>query len=174
MEEKKTLEALQLAVRMEIDGKEFYLKSSREAGNKLGKELFESLAAEEDKHRARFEKIYETMADRKSWPQVDFTPDKGKHLRTLFGEEIKKLGSTIKPASSELEAVQSAMKMEDKSMVLYEKRAGETNLDAEKEFFKMIAGEERGHYLVLENYYEYLVNPAGWMTISERHSLDGG
>jgi rubrerythrin len=52
-ESEKTLEALKTAIQMEIDGKQFYLKVSRESGNELGKELLRSLAGEEDIHRKK-------------------------------------------------------------------------------------------------------------------------
>ena len=41
--QEKTTQALKYAIQMEIDGKEFYLKASRESGNELGKKLLESL-----------------------------------------------------------------------------------------------------------------------------------
>ena len=50
-EQDKTLGALQTAIQMEIDGKEFYLKASRASNNELGKKLLRSLASEEDIHR---------------------------------------------------------------------------------------------------------------------------
>jgi rubrerythrin len=50
-EQNKTLEALQIAIQMEIDGKEYYLKASQESSNELGKKLLQALAAEEDTHR---------------------------------------------------------------------------------------------------------------------------
>ena len=46
-EQDKTMEALQIAVQMEIDGKAFYLKASQESGNELGKQLLKKLAEEE-------------------------------------------------------------------------------------------------------------------------------
>ena len=57
-EQDKTLEALQIAIRMEINGKEYYLKASRESSNELGRKLLKSLATEEDAHRQKFEGIY--------------------------------------------------------------------------------------------------------------------
>ncbi|MBE9482265.1 MAG: hypothetical protein IMY88_01140, partial [Chloroflexi bacterium] len=45
IEQDRTVQALQVAIKMEIDGKEFYLKASRESSNELGKKLLESLAA---------------------------------------------------------------------------------------------------------------------------------
>ncbi len=56
-EQDKILEALQIAIQMEIDGKEYYLKASQESSSELGKKLLASLAAEEDIHRQKFEEI---------------------------------------------------------------------------------------------------------------------
>jgi len=71
-EQDKTLQALQTAIQMEIDGKEYYLKASRESGNELGKKLLQSLAAEEDLHRQKFEQIYDAIKSKKAWPETDF------------------------------------------------------------------------------------------------------
>ena len=39
-EQDKTLEGLQMAIQMEIDGKKFYLKASQESGDEMGKEIW--------------------------------------------------------------------------------------------------------------------------------------
>ena len=64
-EQARTIEVLQLAVRMEVEGKEFYQKASRKSSNKLAKELFQQLANEEDVHRKKFEEIYAALKERK-------------------------------------------------------------------------------------------------------------
>jgi len=43
-----------------------------------------------------------------------------------------------------------------------------------KIFYEKIAGEERGHKLVLLDYYEYMKDPGGWYVKAEHTSLDGG
>lgn len=120
--QEKTTQALQYAIQMEIDGKAFYLKASRESGNELGRKLLESLAAQEDYHRQKFEQIYENIRKSRNWPVVDFKPDGGKTLRTIFAVEISKPTSEIKVAHTELDAVQKAMQMEDKSYDFYHDR----------------------------------------------------
>ena len=50
-EQSKTLDALQTAIQMEIDGKAYYEKMSQLAGNEHGAKLFQALAREEDYHR---------------------------------------------------------------------------------------------------------------------------
>ena len=88
-EQDKTLKALQIAIQMEIDGKEYYLKASRESSGELGKKLLASLAAEEDIHRQKFEWIYDAIRNTRKWPATEFQPDGGKRLRTIFAKATK-------------------------------------------------------------------------------------
>jgi rubrerythrin len=172
-EQARTLELLQLAVRMETDGKEFYQKASRKSSNKLAKELFHHLANEEDVHRKKFVEIYEALKRGRNWPEVEPPSDKGKKIKSLFAEATKALGSTFEVAESELRAIKIAMDMEVKSYNLYHSRSKESTLPVEKRFYETLAGEERGHHLTLLDSYEYLSDPAGWFTKKEHWSLDG-
>jgi len=173
-EQDKTLEALQIAIQMEIDGKEYYLKTSQESSNELGKQLLQSLAAEEDTHRQKFEEIYSALRNKKTWPEVDFQPDRGKRLRTIFVRATEELGSTIKAPTTELDAVQTAMDMENKTYDFYKKQSQNATYDAERDFYNTVAAEETEHHQVLLDYYEYLKDPAGWFVKMEHPSLNGG
>ena len=57
-EQGKSLEALNIAMKMEIDGKQYYLKASQSSKNPLGVKLFQVLAKEEADHLKRFENIF--------------------------------------------------------------------------------------------------------------------
>ncbi len=173
-EQDKTLEAIQIAIRMEVDGKEYYLKASQESSSELGKKLLQSLAVEEDIHRHKFEEIYKTIWNKKAWPWTDFQPDGGKRLRTIFARATEEMGSDIKALATELDAVQTAMDMENKTYDFYKSQTEKANYDAERDFYKTLAAEEREHHLILLDYYEYLKDPAGWFVSKEHPSLDGG
>ena len=172
-EQARTIEVLQLAVQMEVDGKEFYQKASGKSSNRLAKDLFHQLANEEDIHRRKFEEIYKAIKKGKNWPNVVPVSEKGKKLKSLFSEATKALGSKVKVAESELEAIKTAMDMEVRSYNLYHTRSKEATLPMEKRFYETLAGEERGHHLTLVGSYEYLSDPAGWFTQKEHWSLDG-
>jgi rubrerythrin len=169
----KTLEVLQLAVRMEVEGKNFYQEASQKSKNKLPRELFQHLANEEDVHRKKFEEIYEALKRGQNWPDVKPPSEKGKKLKSLFAEATKALGSKIKVAESELEAINVAMDMEIKSYNFYHSRSQQSTLPVESRFYEALAGEEREHHLALLDSYEYLSDPAGWFTKKEHWSLDG-
>jgi rubrerythrin len=173
-EQDKTLEALQIAIQMEIDGKKYYLKASQESSNELGKKLLQSLAAEEDSHRQKFEQIYDTIRKKKVWPVTDFQSDGGKRLRTIFVKAIEETGPKIKAPATELDAAQTAMDMEKKTYDFYRSQGEKATYDAERQFYHTLAGEEREHHLILLDYYEYLKDPAGWFVKKEHPSLNGG
>jgi len=170
----KTLEALQTAVQMEIDGKEYYLKASRQSGNDLGRKLLEQLSSEEDLHRQRFEEIYGRIRDEKAWPDVQLVPGRTEVLKTLFKTESEKVGADISALQTELDAVRTAMDMENKTYDFYKAQSAMATYDAQKRFFEAIAGEERVHHALLLDYFEFLKNPQQWFTMKERPSLEAG
>ena len=172
-EQDNTLQALQIAIRMEIDGKEFYLKTSRESSNELGRKLLESLSAEEDIHRQKFEKIYEAIRSKKDWPAMELSSEQSQGSKTVFAEAIGQIGSDIKPRTTELDAVETAMAMENKTYDYYKNQEDKAVYDAEKDFYDKLAAVERGHHQILLDYYEFLKDPAGWFVKKEHPSLDG-
>ena len=105
--------------------------------------------------------------------RVNFKPDAGQVLKTIFAEAASGTASQTKAADTELEAVEKAMQMEDRSYDLYHQRYGEAAKGVERDFYETIAAEERGHKLILLDYYEYLKDPAAWYVKAEHHSLDG-
>ena len=169
-----TLEGLQTSIQMEIDGKEYYLKASQASGNELGKTLLKTLSKEEDSHRRLFETIFKAISDKRDWPAADLQPDGGKGLRSIFARATEKLDSGVEAVATELDTVQTAMDMENKTYDFYKRRGGTATHQAEKEFYETLAGIEQEHHLILLDYYEYLKDPAAWFVSKEHPSLDAG
>ena len=173
-EQSKTLAGLQLAIQMETDGKMYYQKVAEISSNQLGRQLYQSLAVEEDIHRRKFEEIYGAISSKKGWIKTDYQPDGGKKLRTIFSRAVEAMGKNVKALPSELDAIKRAIDMEIKSYELYKSLSQAPAYDAEREFYEAVAAEERGHHLILLDYQEYLSDPAGWFVTKEHPSLDLG
>jgi len=173
-EQDKTIGALQFAIQMEVDGKEYYQKSGKASGTRMGKELFQWLAGEEDKHRQRFEQIYHALKQKQAWPDVPIQPTKADKLNSIFTNA--RAAGTAKPRKqpAELRSIAKAMEMETRTEHFYKEQGEKAKFPAERRFYESLSGEERGHYLALVDYREYLVDPAGWFRKVEHHSLDGG
>ena len=173
-EQAKTLAALKIALRMEIDGKDCYLEASRQSGNEVGRKLLRSLADEEDNHRQNFEKIYEAIRRKKAWPKMAIEAGRGSQLRSGFVGSCQVVGVGAKGGAADFAAINTAVEKEKQSYDFYHRQSQQAVYDAEREFFQALAAEERQHELILLDYYEYLADPAGWFVKSEHHSLDGG
>jgi len=172
-EPEKTIEVLQTAIQMEIDGQEYYLKVSRESTNELGRKLLERLAAEEDVHRQKFIEIYNHIRQKKAWPAVDFQPNAGQKLRTIFARATEERGAEGKAPTTELEAIKTALDMENRSYDFYLSQSHSTSSATARDFLQTLAAEEREHHMILLDYYQYLLDPAAWFVKKEHPSLDG-
>ena len=173
-EQAKTLEALQIAIKMEIDGKEFYLQAAAGSRNETGKKLLQSLAEEEDVHRHKLEAIYKAVSANKTWPATSFEPDRGIKLSILFAGTCQATGANVDGIATEFDALNIAIEKEKESYDFYECQAQTATYEVERDFYEKVAAEERGHELILVDYSEYLTDPAGWFVKTEHPSLDGG
>ncbi len=84
------------------------------------------------------------------------------------------MGPNVKALATELDAIQTAMDMENKTHDFYKSQGKDATYDTERDFYETLAAEEREHHLILLDYYEYLKDPAGWFVRKEHPSLDGG
>jgi len=173
-EQAKTLEALQIAIQMEIDGKKYYQKAAQKSCVKAGKELFEWLAGQEDWHRQKFEQIYKTLQQNKLWPDVIIQSGREGGAGALLARPAKVAECQNETHRAELKAIAKAMEMENKTHDFYRQQSDSAIYQAQKGFYRALAAEERKHFLALVDYREYLLDPEGWLRKAEHHSLDGG
>jgi len=173
MEEiQKALEILQNAIKMEKDGREFYLKSAQDSESSLAKNLFEVLAKEEIIHQEVISEIYEALKSGNQWPDARITPVHSENSENIFSAALKD-PKQQKAASDDLEAVGIALKMEEKSFKLYSERAKESNNPAEAKFYQALAHEEQKHIISLRDTEEYLTDTEGWFMKKQHITLDG-
>jgi rubrerythrin len=99
-------------------------------------------------------------------------PDGGRHLRSILGGGTSSGVARVTVSEDELAAVAKARMMEGKTYDFYRQRRQEASDPAEKEFYEKLAAQEQQHTLILSDYHEYLVNPAGWFVNKEHPSLD--
>jgi rubrerythrin len=159
---------------MEIDGKKFYAKSSQAAAGDLGKKLLKGLSEEEDIHRKVFERIYKNISSNQGWPEKTIEFDRGRHLKTIFAKATEAMSKNPGAIPTEMDAIIKGMEMENKTYDFYKKRSGLSNYSGEKEFYEAIASQEEEHHRVLQDYYEFLKDPAAWYKVKEHQSVDGG
>ena len=166
----RTAKALQFAIRMEIDGKEYYLEISRQSRSEVGKKLMASLAAAEDVHRQKFESIFEAIRVKQSWPPISLPAAKG--IKTIFAEALAHAKPETVNTATEMAAVEKAIGMEIASYDYYVNQSKKATLNLEKKFYEAVAAEEHIHHLTLLDYKEFLDDPAAWFVKTEHPSFD--
>jgi rubrerythrin len=169
-EHEKTIEAVRFSIQMEIEGKEYYEEAAEKSQSNAGRELFGWLAAEEEKHRNRFEQIYEEIREKKAWPRIKFEANFKARAKNAF---LKGISAGMSDSQGEIELAERAMALEEKTYQYYHERQAKAQHKAEKNFYEAVAAEEKGHYLTLVRYREYVLDPASFFIEEEKPGLDG-
>ena len=170
----KTISALKFALKFEKEGKEYFKKAATMTNNALGKELFRTLAEEEDLHMKKIQEIYKKLEKEGKWEEritIVGSPDR---VKTVFAEATERIGKDVKADTSDLDALKKAMEMEGRGEKLYKDLSEKAANSFEKRFFLTLATEERGHFLLILDSFDYLSDPAGWFAQKEMRGLDGG
>src|SRR4030067_1015196 len=153
---KKFIKLLHEAETIEQDGHRYYLSSMEKTKNRFAKELFRKLSEEEIVHYNRVRQIAGMLAEGKEITKNDIQLS-GKSGR-IFDSLIRDIKSD-QPAGSEIEALQFAKKLEQKSIAHYQnamKSAGDAMV---MEFLSQLVIEEEGHFRSISESIEYIEDP---------------
>lgn len=168
---KSDLNALQLALKMESDGRRFFLEAQDKTSHPLAKETFGSLADWELEHIKIIERFHASLRDRGKWESVEgLQPKKGEAIRafkTLFEKVRVNIDETVKAEADVLEVYRIARDIESKLIVFYQERAEEASSKGAKLFYDFMTDQEREHYQIIDNSLQLLENPAQWFEREE-------
>jgi rubrerythrin len=153
------MNALELAMKMEKDGEDFYLELAEKATTIGFKEIFSQLANDENKHYQLFKNMQQS-------PELFLETTIFKNANNIFNQMIVE-DSLNNLDPSQLELYQKAMGLEEKSQKFYVEKATETSDLNQRELFQKIAGEEEKHYFLLHNIYELVLRPQTWVENGE-------
>lgn len=152
------------AMKMELDGKAYYEILASEATQAGLKTIFIRLAADEQKH-------YDTIQALKSGvsgAMADSTVlEEAKNLFADLTEDKNIVGSLKRS----LDGYKHARKTEADSVRFYEDAAGkESNPDTAKLLLR-IANEEKKHYNIMDNLYDFTLAPQYFLAWGEFSNL---
>jgi rubrerythrin len=139
------MEVLKMALLLEWQGKAFYEQVARQTRSSAVRELFGTLAAEEQKHA-------EILSERDA-PAVSGTAPDTLAKLVLSADIRKQIGA----ASYEAAAISAAIDMENRAVALYAQRAGEAADPAERAMYQWLADWERGHQRFLARLHQELL-----------------
>lgn len=169
----KRMNALKFALENEQKERDFYLVNARRTKNMAGKNMFKQIADEEKEHYEVLKKLHEQWEKKKKWPAT--VPLKVN--KSLAGSILKSLSekkaARIKGNEDDLKAIRTAIDFEARGVALYTKLENGSTDPKEKDFFNLLAGIERQHFLSLRDTEEFLTDPAAWYQNAEKTTMDG-
>lgn len=152
------------AMKMELDGKAYYEKLAADATDGGLKNIFSNLAADEQKH-------YEIIQSIKSGTKLKMADstvlEKAKNLFEQLMTD-KSIAATLKKS---LDGYQHARKIEADSVKLYEDMAKKEDNPETVQLLCRIANEEKKHFNILDNLYDYILAPQNYLAWGEFSNL---
>jgi rubrerythrin len=172
MEER--LKSLEIAMEREEAAKMFYRDASEKVTNAYAQDMFKSFAKEEEKHLEKVDEVYKKLKAEKTWPKLITSIGDVVKTKAVFPKELAELKMAGKDLEVSLEILKLGIAREERSVKFYHELAEKATDPFESRFFIALEHEERGHYLTLWDFREYLEDPAGWYSMKEGFRLDGG
>ena len=169
-------EAVETAVKMELDSIDFYTDAAKRTSNKLGRLLFESLVKDEQRHLQGLRRLLEDV-DLSESPE-EILPARGRtfqsEIATVFSQARKDIGERIRSDADDLAALDIAMDLEKKGYRYYGQAAEKARDEMVKIIYRILQREENEHFEFLQNTYRYLDRTGDWFLWEEQGLLDGG
>lgn len=148
MQNEKALDIIKGAILLERKGKAFYETTARNTKSEGVREVFDTMAAEEEKHIEILSRQYESLVREGKLSQIEYS-DQPESISTQV--LTKKIRDEISAASYEAAAISAAMAMEDNAVRFYSHRATTTPDSLEKELFNWLANWEKTHLQFLSD-----------------------
>ncbi|SHE27193.1 ferritin-like domain-containing protein [Alkalibacter saccharofermentans] len=148
-----------MALKLEVDSKEYYIKQAEEAENEGLKKIFHKLADDEQKH---YEYVQKLASGNLEFKETDVLNDVKNVFTELLEKDIK-----FEMNLSTIEAYEFAKKMEQESIDYYQKLQKDNTDPTTLDLLKKLENEEKKHLLTLEDILLYMRKPETWVEHAE-------
>lgn len=145
MDREKALKGMKIALQAELNGIEFYRIAAEKTEDKKGKEVFQMLAQDEEKHYNELKRQYQNLIKDDQWlvsPELAKAPvftDEN----PIFSEELK---NRIQDKPFEMSALSIGALLETNSIDFYRKMKEEADDPLARELFENLQKWEEKHF----------------------------
>lgn len=159
----QALEVIKKGMSTEIWGRRFYEEAVARTQAKEGKEVFQSLVAEESKHLDILRGQYAALSGSNKWVSVQEAIALASSVdATQIFPEAGEAGQLIPADASDEQALQLAMDFERRGYQMYADAAAAASSAEEKAMWEMLAKAEDQHYAFLQKTLDYLSTEGVW------------
>jgi len=129
----------------------------------MGKEIFESLAKDEQLHLEIFQKLFEDKIEKSEWNNLVNSSKKYAEI-DIFPKDLKQIEGAS-PNSNELDAIKIAMDSERNAIDYYSKIIEKSNEEEIRKIINEIIEQEKNHYSILQEEFDYLSKTGYWFEL---------
>jgi rubrerythrin len=134
---------LKAAIKLEIDGAEFFRIAAGQTDRANAQEFFESLVDDEVQHRKILERQYKSVMDTGKWaPEELAAPTGPKYDSPVLGKEF---AESLKGTLFQASALSIGLMLEEKSIEFYREAQTHTDDPEALKLLKWLEEWERGH-----------------------------
>ena len=153
-------DAILTAIQMEKDGYAFYTKAAAQTKSDMGRTIFESLAADEQRHLDIFQKMFEDKVGKSEWNDLINSSKKYANI-PVFPTNLKDAPG-LDSESTEIDALRMAMDSEQEAINYYNKIKETINNKDLKNILNEIIEQEKNHYSLLEKEFNHINTTGYW------------
>ncbi len=157
------LEPLRIALKLEHEGRQFFLEAAEKTNSDLARQTFEFLAKEEDKHIEKIERFYQSLeleGDSDQLPEVEESTAEDRLAE--FNNKLSQIRETYKSTDSDIEAYKMALEFENGAEDFYEQKMLESSNPRIKKMYQWLIDEEKMHGRLLKSCLLFAEDPAEW------------
>lgn len=168
---KEIIEIAKEAIRLEVNGRNFFRHAAEVTESELGRKVFEKLASDEIEHLKVFGDMFTEATGGSEWKK--FVREEEKRFSEIIEKLKERLGGAGKEkGAGDLEAIRIGMELERKAIEFFSGIASSSVSAEAKEIAEKICEQERGHYDLLQAQYDSLHRSGFWFDTAE-FRLDG-
>lgn len=161
------MDALELAMKMEKDAIAFYTEAARKTKSPVEKKMFQTITEDEKRHLEMVSRIINGL----NIAHKDVSPMK--NVKTVFESMKDEMMKKVEATADELEAFKIAMSMEKEGVEFYKKILAGSKKEKERALLEQLIREERQHYDIFANTYQFLSSTGNWFLWEERGIVEG-
>ena len=159
------MDIFEFAINMEKEGRAFYLELGQKSQNEGLRNVFQMLAADEEKHQHILQKMKEEAT-----PVLIDTQILGQ-ARSVFAGLAEETFE-VDDSTEQVELYKKAMEIEKMSEDFYRLKAMEIEGEDHKGILLKIAEEEGRHLFLLQNIINFVSRPQQWIENAEFNHLE--
>ncbi len=161
------MNAIEIAIKMEKDAIDFYQQAAQKTQNPVGKKMFISITEDEKRHLQMLSNILK---------EVDITIKEVspmQNIKTIFETMKDSMMNRVTATNDELEGFRIAMEMEKEGIEFYNKTRTEAKTEKEKKLFERLIEEEKQHFAIFSNTYNFMKDTGNWYMWEEHSIVEG-